>query len=45
MAENAFSLAVKAGLDKKLSAMEYLLNTEGKTLEEAQAILTEVKGE
>jgi len=37
---NPFSLAVDAGLNKRLSAKKYLMEVEGKTEEEAEAILT-----
>lgn len=40
---NPFSLAIKAALGKKQSAKLYLTETEGKTEEEADAILEEVK--
>ena len=43
MAENPFSIAVKAGLSKQLTAKEYLMEVEGKTEEEANAILESIK--
>ena len=45
MPENPFSLAVKAGAAKKLTAKQYLMQVEGKTEEEAEAILAELPTE
>lgn len=39
MSPNPFSIAVDAGASKKLSAKDYLMQIEGKTSEEADAIL------
>lgn len=39
MSENSICLAVKACLAKKLNAKQYLMTVEGKTSEEADAIL------
>lgn len=42
---NPFSLAVDAGLAKKLNAKKYLMEVEGKTEEEANAILNSLEEE
>lgn len=43
MAENCFSLAVKTGLAKKITAKDYLMDIEGKTEEEVLSIIAELK--